>query len=494
MTDKNKKQDRFILEKIAHRVMTENELLPVFSPKALSQLDSIVEPASLEVKLVRDLRNILWSSIDNDDSLDLDQLTAAQAISNSETKIFVAVSDVDALVKKYSALDEHAIHNTLSVYTTAKTFPMLPEKLSTNLTSLNYDTERLAIVIEMVVGNDGRLRSSDIYRAAVTNKAKLCYNSVAAWLDEKEPMPKEIARVAGLEENLRLQDSIAQNLRKFRHENGALNLETIEGRPVFDGLELKDFIAEDTNRATQIIEDFMIAANGCIARFLSAKKFPSLRRIVRTPKNWDRIVSLAAERKFKLPAKPDSKALESFLIAEKAADPLRFPDLSLSIIKLLGPGEYVVEMPGEVSIGHFGLAVRDYAHSTAPNRRYPDLVTQRLVKAAIYGEMIPYEKTELEQIAKHCTEQEDTAKKVERHVAKSGAALLLKSRIGEKFDAIVTGESAKGLWVRVLQPPVEGMLSSGFGNLNVGNRVRVQLVATDIELGFIDFKCIALLP
>lgn len=488
MTDKNKQEHHSILERIARRVMTERELFPEFPREAISQLNRIHEPASLEVNGIRDLRNILWCSIDNDDSLDLDQLTAAKAMPDGTVKIFVAIADVDALVPKFTAIDLHARHNTLSVYTTAITFPMLPEKLSNDLTSLNFNTERLAVVIEMVIASNGLLKSSSIYRAAVENHAKLCYNSVAAWLDGTGPMPKEIEAVKGLDDDLRLQDSTAQKLKAFRHEQGALNLETIEGRALFDGSILKDFIVDERNRAKEIIEDFMIAANGVTARFLSTRKFPSLRRIVRVPKNWSRIVELAAEYKFTLPQKPDSKSLEKFLVSAKAADPLRFPDLSLSVIKLMGPGEYVVELPDEVSVGHFGLAVRDYSHSTAPNRRYPDLITQRLIKAAIANEPVPYEKKELDEIARHCTKQEDAAKKVERQVTKSAAALLLESKIGEEFEAIVTGASDKGTWVRLFEPPVEGMLSAGFEGMEVGERLTVRLMKTDVERGFIDFR------
>ncbi len=488
MSDKTKQRHIDVLQKIARRVMAERELFAKFSPEVVAQLNKITEPASLEVKGVRDRRNVLWSSIDNDDSLDLDQLTAALALPDGTVKILVAIADVDALVKQYSAIDEHARHNTVSVYTAGEIFPMLPVKLSNNLTSLNFQAERLAVVIEMVIAADGSLTSSDIYRAAVYNHAKLCYNSVAAWLAGEGTMPQEIGRVPGLEESLRLQDRVAQRLKAFRHEHGALNLETIEGRAVFDAGEIKDLAKDDKNRAHEIIEDFMIAANGVTARFLAAKKFPALRRIVRTPKNWDRIVALAAEHLFTLPQEPDSKALENFLVAQKAADPLRFPDLSLSVIKLMGPGEYVVELPGAVSIGHFGLAVRDYTHSTAPNRRYPDLVTQRLVKAAVTGDPMPYSLEELQEIARHCTRQEDAANKVERQVDKSAAALLLEKKIGEKFDALVTGASSKGTWVRLVALPVEGMLSAGFEGLEVGDRVRVQLLQTDVEHGFIDFK------
>jgi exoribonuclease-2 len=403
-------------------------------------------------------------------------------------KVLVAIADVDAVVKKQSALDDHARQNTTSVYTVAETFPMLPEKLSTDITSLNFASDRLAIVIEMVLAGDGSLQSSDLYQATVRNRAKLAYNSVGGWLEGNGPMPQVIGTVSGLDENLRLQDRVAQKLKALRHLNGALDLETIQARPVFDGDKLKDLEADKTNRAKDIIEDFMIAANGVTARYLASKNLPSLRRVVRIPKRWDRIVELAAERGTTLPKEPDAKALDQFLVSAKAADPLRFPDLSLSVIKLLGAGEYVVQLPGDSVAGHFGLAVKDYAHSTAPNRRYPDLITQRLLKAAVAGRSLPYENNELEALATHCTEEEDAAKKVERQVAKSAAAILLQSRIGEQFDAIVTGASDKGTWVRLLHPPIEGRLESGFEGMDVGHRLRVQLVSTDVERGFIDFK------
>lgn len=481
-------QHQEILTRIARKVMVERGLEPDFPREAVSQLNRILAPASLEVDNVKDLRHLLWCSIDNDDSLDLDQLTAATLLPDGSVKVYVAIADVDAIVKNYTAIDLHARFNTLSVYTAAIIFPMLPEKLSNNLTSLNKDEERLAVVVEMVISEDGSLKSSAIYRAAVENHAKLCYNAVSAWLEGTAPAPKELNAVKGLEESIRLQDKVAQKLKDLRHENGALNLETIEGKPVFEGSVLKDYRIEEGGRADQIIEDFMIAANGVVARFLAEKKFPSIRRIVRVPKNWERIVALAGEQNFVLPAKPDSKILEKFLIKAKMDDPVRFPDLSLSVIKLLGPGEYVVELPGETSTGHFGLAVKDYAHSTAPNRRYPDLITQRLIKAALRNEPVPYSKKELDDIAKNCTKQEDAAKKVERQVTKSAAALLLGSKIGETFEAIVTGASEKGTWVRLLELPFEGMLSAGFEGLEVGERLTVRLLKTDVERGFIDFK------
>ncbi len=483
------KQHRGILQRIARRVMLERGLLPDFSVEALSELAGIQGPATMDGEQVRDRRDLLWASIDNDDSRDLDQLTVAEALPDDQVKIFVAVADVDSIVKNGSAIDDHARHNTTSVYTAPTLFPMLPEKLSTDLTSLNFNEDRLSIVVEMVIGNDGSLQDSDIYRALVRNQAKLAYNSVAAWLEGKGIVLEAIAAVKGLDENLRLQDRVAQRLKNFRQVHGALSFETIEARPIFDGDEIRALEVEKKNRAKDLIEDFMIAANGVTARYLSSKKFPSLRRVVRNPKRWERIVEIAEEHGFKLPSNPDSSDLEEFLMKEKAADPLRFPDLSLSIIKLMGAGEYVAELPGDTAPpGHFGLAVRDYTHSTAPNRRYPDLITQRLLKAAMAQHPVPYEKDDLEALGKHCTEGEDAARKVERLVEKSAAAILLESRIGERFDALVTGAAAKGTWVRLLHPPIEGKLAQGFEGIDVGQRVRVQLIHTDVERGFIDFK------
>jgi VacB/RNase II family 3'-5' exoribonuclease len=483
------KQHRSILQRIAQRVMLERRLLPNFSSDALAELDKIHAPATIDSEKVRDLRNLLWASIDNDDSRDLDQLTVAEAMHGDEVKVLVAVADVASIVKNRSAIDDHAQHNTTSVYTAAEIFPMLPEKLSTNLTSLNFNEDRPALVIEMVIGLDGSLKASDIYRARVRNHAKLAYNSVAAWLEGKVIVPAAITAVNGLAENLQMQDRVAQSMKSLRHTHGALSLETIEARPIFEGDEIRDLEVEKKNRAKDIIENFMVAANGVTARYLSSRKLPSLRRVVRTPKRWERIVDLAEERGFTLPHDPDARVLDEFLMKEKENDPLRFPDLSLSIIKLLGAGEYVAELPGDtISPGHFGLAVRDYTHATAPNRRYIDLITQRLLKAAIEGEPLPYSNKELEVLAKHCTEGEDAANKVERQVSKSAAAILLESRIGERFDAIVTGAATKGTWVRILNPPIEGKLVNDFESVDVGHRIRVQLIHTDVEQGFIDFK------
>jgi exoribonuclease-2 len=339
----------------------------------------------------------------------------------------------------------------------------------------------------MIFSRDGALTSSDVYEAVVLNKAKLAYNSVAAWLEGTGPVPEPLAAVAGLAENIRLQDKVAEQLRGLRHKRGALSLQTIEARPVFVGDILHDLTAEQSNRAKNLIEDLMVAANGVAARFLAAKNFPSIRRVVRTPEKWERIVALAAARNVTLPSEPDGAALENFLIAAKAEDPVYFPDLSLTIIKLMGAGEYVMELPGNHAPGHFGLAVKDYAHSTAPNRRFPDLLAQRLVKAALAGAKVPYGNEELGMLADHCTEQEDAAKKVERQVVKSAAAMLLISKIGMKYDATVTGVTDKGVWVRLFHPPVEGKLQRGGDGLQVGDRLRVQLIHADIERGYIDF-------
>jgi ribonuclease R len=478
---------RGILFAIARRAMVERGLLPDFSPEALAELDAIHEPARPSGTF-SDLRELPWASIDNDDSRDLDQLTVAERAGDGQVKIRVAIADVDALVARDSALDGHAQHNTTSVYTPAVIFPMLPEKLSTNLTSLNYSEERIAVVAEMLIGRDGALRESGVVFALVKNHAKLAYHGVAAWLEGRGEMPAGLADIPGLDENLLLQDRTAQAMRAFRHEHGALSFETIQSAPLFLGDQVIDLKAREKNRAQDIIEDFMIAANAAIARFLSARGFPSLRRVVRTPRRWERIVDLVAGWGQSLPHQPDSRALESFLVRAKARDPLRFPDVSLSIIKLLGSGEYVADFPGREAPGHFGLGLRKYMHSTAPNRRYPDLITQRLLKAALESRAVPYGKKELEALAVHCTEAEDAAAKVERRVEKSAAALFLQSRLGERFDGIVTGAAQKGTWVRIFHPPVEGKLVEGFQGVDVGDRIHVELVFTNVENGFIDFR------
>ena len=467
--------------------MRERGLLPEFSAAVRRETDAIAGPATDTGPDARDLRALLWASIDNDDSRDLDQLTVAVPLQNGVVQILVAVADVDALVKDGTAIDRHARTNTTSVYTAAQVFPMLPEKLSTDLSSLGEDQQRLAVVIEMSIDDHGTLTHSDVYRAIVRNHAKLAYNGVAAWLEGTAPAPARIASLPGLDLQLRLQDRVAQALRRVRHDRGALELATTEARAVYEDDVLIDLRPLDKNRAQALIEDFMIAANGVTARLLQRKGIASLRRVLRSPERWERIVALAGEFGERLPPEPSAVALNAFLLKRRDADPERFPDTSLAVIKLLGRGEYVAELPGDRVAGHFGLAVSDYTHSTAPNRRYPDLITQRLLKAALAGDRSPYGNEELAALAMHCTEQEDNATKVERHVRKSAAALLLESRIGEAFDAIVTGASAKGTWVRIAHPAAEGKVVRGFEGLDVGDHVRVKLIDTDVARGFIDF-------
>jgi exoribonuclease-2 len=468
--------------------MLERGLLPDFSEDVIAEVNALREPVVADERSARDLREFLWCSIDNDDSLDLDQLTVAASLPGGQARVLVATADVDLLVDEGTATDRHARHNTTSVYTAAEKFPMLPDRLSTDLTSLNQDEDRMAIVVDMTLDADGKLRGSEVYRAIVRNHAKLTYGGVGAWLDGTGPMPDAVTAVPGLAENLRLQDAAAQDLKQLRQSMGALSLQTIQSRPVFEGDRIQRLEVEAKNRATELIENFMIAANGVTVRFLASRHSPCIRRVVRIPRRWDRIVEVAAEQGAQLPAEPDPKALEAFLEDERRTHPQTFPDLSLTIIKLLGPGEYMAQLPGTGAEGHFGLAVRDYTHSTAPNRRYPDLITQRLLKATLSGAPAPYSYDVLAALAAHCTEQEDAANKAERQVGKSAAALLLQSRIGEQFDAIVTGAAAKGTWARLFAIPIEGRVVQGFEGLDVGHRTRVQLISVDIDRGYIDFR------
>ena len=482
---------KYSLPAIAHDAMLQRGLLPDFSDAVLRETREIPGPAAAVDGSAQDLRDLLWFSIDNDDSRDLDQLTTAEALADEQVRVLVAVADVDAIVKKASAIDGHASTNTTSVYTAVRTFPMLPERLSTDLTSLGEGVERLALVVDMTVTGDGNVATGNVYRATVLNKAKLAYNSVAAWLDGTGAPPAKVAAVKGLDDNIRLQDRVAKVMRSNRQAHGALQLETLEARPVYQGETLVDMRPDVRNRAKDLIEDFMIAANGVTARYLEKKGFPSLRRVLKSPERWDRIVQLALELGYHLPETPDAAALDAFLESRSAADPERFPDLSLSVVKLLGRGEYSLDLPGQQATGHFALAVRDYTHSTAPNRRFPDLITERLLKAALAASSVPYTNTELSALAAHCTIQEDNAKKVERQVRKSAAALLLSSRIGQQFDGIVTGASDKGTWVRISGPTAEGKVVSGFEGLDVGDHVRVKLVHTDVPRGFIDFASLS---
>jgi exoribonuclease II len=479
------------LHQIAVEAMRSRGLLPAFTTQALREAEASRQTSPDHNSSILDLRHLTWFSIDNDDTRDLDQLSVAEALTGGVTRLMVAVADVDALVAPGGAVDGHAAANTTSVYTAAGVFPMLPEVLSTDLTSLHEGQERLAVIVDMQVAADGTVAESTIYRALVLNRAKLTYDAVSAWLDGSAPAPPQIARVPGLEDQVRLHDAVAKQLRQWRQTRGALNVNTISARPVFKEGQLTDLRPDEKNRAKDLIADLMIAANGTTARFLAGKGFPSLRRFLQAPRRWDRIVLLAAGHGVQLPKAPDALALDRYLSARRAADPAGFADLSLSVVKMLGSGEYAAAPAGKSEtngLGHFGLAVNDYAHSTAPNRRFPDLVTQRLLKAAIAGEAQPYSAEQLTEIAKHCTLQEDNASKVERQVLKAAGAWLLQGRLGDVFDAIVTGAAAKGTFVRISSPLLEGRVVRGFDGLDVGDTLRVRLLSVDAEKSFIDFE------
>jgi len=453
---------------------------------ARDQADGLTAPASAPPE-VRDLRDRPWSSIDNNESRDLDQVEYTERLSGGDIRVVVGIADVDALVPRGSPLDRHAYTNSTSVYTGIDVFPMLPEKLSTGLTSLNEGEDRLAIAIETVVNVQGDVVSFDVYRAMVRNSAKLAYDAVGDWLAGDAPPPK-VAGNKELTDQLRMQEEASQRLKAERLRNGALELETIEATPVMQNGRIVDLKLVHKSRARDLIEDFMIASNVAIAKFLEARRRSGIRRVVREPERWGRIVELAGRYGATLPAEPDSLALAHFLAARGAADPDRFLDLSLSIVKLMGPGIYALDLPGKDPGGHFGLATHDYSHATAPNRRYADLVTQRLVKATLSSEPAPYTNDELAAIALHCTEREDAENKVERSIRKTAAALMLSDRIGETFDGIVTGANEKGTFVRIIKPPAEGMVVRNHAGFDVGDRVRVKLVGADPGRGFIDFE------
>lgn len=474
------------LEAAAKAIMLEYGFEPEFPAAVYTQLQKLKDgpPVSSAVGGVRDLRQLLWSSIDNDNSRDLDQIEVAERLPDGTVKVLVGIADVDAFVSKQCPIDQHAGRETTTVYTGVRNFPMLPEQLSTGQSSLLADQDRVAIVIEFTVDSQGSLASSEIYRALVRNRAQLQYNAVGAWLEGTGQAPPIVAASAVLQAQLKLQDEVAQELKSQRQKHGALNIDTDEVHPLVLNQQVVDIVKQQKNRATDLIEDFMIAANEVVARFL--KNVPSIRRIVRTPERWDRMVQLAAAKGAKLPANPDSKALNDFLLKEKQADPDHFPDVSLGVIKLMGPGEYVLESPGDNPPGHFGLAVQDYTHSTAPNRRFADVVTQRLIKAMLAGQKNPYSEQELSEIAKNCTVKENAARKVEREMSKRLAAVAMQHRLGEVFNAIVTGVTPHGTFVRVLQPHVEGLLVQAQG-LDVGDKLRAKLIRTDPAKGFIDF-------
>ncbi len=478
------------LDRAARRILLENNFAVEFSPAVLQSLEA--KPIG-EANGARDLRALLWSSIDDKSSLDLDQIEYATRLENGDIKLLVGIADVDYFVPKDSAIDKFAYKNTVSIYAAHRVFPMLPKQLSTDLTSLREGVDRFAVVVEMIVRKDGNVSTSDVYRALVRNRAKLNYEETGAWLDENTAPPEKIETTAGLREQILLQQETAKRLYELRRKHGALEFETVESSPVVENGVVTGINSEPRNNgAREIIENFMIAANVEMAEFLEKRHSLSLRRVVKTPARWSRIVEVAKSFGENLPETPDAPALSAFLERRRAADPIHFPDLSLSIIKLLGAGEYVVQNPddaGEKADGHFGLAVQDYAHSTAPNRRYADLIVQRLVKATLENKPAPYSFEEMQTIAAHCNERESAARKVERQIRKTVAASVMSSRIGETFAAIVTGINKSGTFARTLSPPVDGRIVAGENGLQVGEKVRVKLIAADAEKGFIDFAC-----
>ncbi|MGC4082517.1 MAG: RNB domain-containing ribonuclease [Vicinamibacterales bacterium] len=482
MTTHDSQRDQ--LARIAAAAMRERGLEPEFPPDALAQAAALAPTPPVSV--AKDLRSLPWCSIDNDDSRDLDQLSTADRLTDGRVRVLVAVADVDVAAPKGSPIDRHASVNTTSVYTPAQVFPMLPERLSTDLTSLNADADRRAVIVEFVVAPDGSLEADDVYAALVRNQAHLIYDDIDAFLAGRGPLPKD-AEAPGMRDQLELQDATAQALSRRRHELGALDFDIAETRVRFHGDRLEGLRPELPNRAKDLIENLMIAANGVVARFLDRRGSPSIRRVVHEPERWDRIVAIAAGLGHRLPPTPDAPALSAFLRARKAEKPADFPDLSHAIIRLVGAGEYLVDTPHTVAPGHFALAVKDYAHSTAPNRRFSDLLTQRLIKAVLHGDPAPYSVDELRSLATLCTRREDDANRVERQVRKSAAAMLVADRIGQRFDAVVTGASAKGTYVRTCAPHIEGRVVRGERGLDVGDRVTVRLAAIDVQRGFIDF-------
>jgi exoribonuclease-2 len=457
----------FNLVVAAHAAMIEHGFQPDFPAGTDKELGAIqAHPEPPAVAGIQDLRSLLWSSIDNDISKDLDQIEWAEQLPDGRIRVLIGVADVDVRVVEGSIIDGHAKSETTSVYT---------------------GEDRVALVIEYAVDKAGTATDGKAYRALVHNRAQLAYNGVGAWLEGKGPAPAKVAASADLAAQLKLQDTAAQRMVDGRFQHGALDLETIETRPVMLADEAVEIARLQKNRATSLIEEFMVAANGVIARTFEDAGVASIRRIVRTPKRWDRIVELAQGLGTTLPVEPDSKALNDFLLAQKQKDPDHFPDLSLATVKLMGPGEYVLVKPNEVSPGHFGLAVQDYTHSTAPNRRFPDMVTQRLMKAWLAKAPQPYSADDLNAIAVRCTLMEDNARKVEREMQKRIAAVVLHPRIGQSFPAIVTGVNNYGTFVRTLDPHVDGMVVQGGKGLDVGDRVTVKLISTDPQRGFIDF-------
>ena len=477
------------LRNAAEAAMRAQGFEPEFSAAVIQEVRALDEPAdNPQPTDVRDMRAALWSSIDNRESRDLDQIEVAERVGDS-IRVSIGVADVDSLVPVGSPADEHAANNTTSVYTGVVTFPMLPERLSTNLSSLNEGEDRLAVVVQFDVDPNGGIGETRIFRALVNNKAKLAYDPIGDWLARKTPPPAAIAKSPQLEQQLRLQEEAAQRLRHAREVAGALDFESVEATPVVAHGKVVDLAITRRGPARDLIEDFMVAANRSVAKYLLDHGTASLRRVVREPKRWDRIVALAAEVGEKLPDKPDNVALSEFLARRRAADPEHYADLSLNIVKLLGPGVYVYErrLGDRRDMGHFGLGVAEYVHSTAPNRRFADLVTQRLLRAVTLGDPCPYTDDEMFAIAARCTERGEAARKVERTMRKIAGATMLAERVGDSFAAVVTASSPKGVYARVISPPVEGRILRGGEGLDVGDTVKVVLLSVDPKRGYIDF-------
>ena len=478
---------KFDLVAAARREMIHQGFDPDYAPGTDQQIAAIrTKSAPAPTAGVRDLRDLPWSSIDNDTSRDLDQIEVAER-AGAGIRIRIGVADVDSDAPAGTPIDRHAAQETVTVYTAVSNFPMLPEALSTDLTSLNEDVDRLAIVIEMLVDAQGSIASPDIYRAIVRNKAQLAYNATGAWLEGRSAPAPKIAASPELQAQLKLQDEAALALRAQRDRLGALDFDRVEAVATIRDGQVQNIEAAKKTRANDLIEDFMVAANEVMARTLKDAGASSIRRIVKSPERWPRIVELASRYGQNLPANPDSAALSAFLQNRRQADPDHYEDISLAVLKLMGPGEYVLSRPGDTGQGHFGLAALDYTHSTAPNRRYADMVTQRLIKALLPKSPPPYSDSELDAIARNCTLKEDAARKVERATGKRVAAVAMHRYIGQTFAAVVTGVTPNGTFVRVLNPPVEGMLCQGQAGVDVGDRIQVKLTATDPERGYIDF-------
>lgn len=486
----SKQKSSVNLPSLAFKMMQDRGF--VVSPQAQAMAEAKAAQQSGDPKLVaglKDQTNLLWSSIDNQESRDLDQIEYVEKLDNGDFRLLVGIADVDSMVPKGSAIDHDAFQNGTSVYTGVRVFPMLPEELSTDKTSLIENADRYCVVVDMIIGTNGDTKSADAYLALVRNKAKLAYNSVSDWFDNGRTLDK-LAAVSGLEEQLKLQEELHQRLRHLQVQNGALGIQTLEAQPVaVDGVVIGLELTED-NRARDIIQTFMVTANSALSSYMHEHNVPVIQRVVRKPERWPRLVDLAKTFNYILPEEADAPALAKFVADRRAKDPVHFPDLSLSVVKLLGPGQYVVQAPGQPSTGHFGLAMHDYTHATAPNRRYCDLATQRIVKALVLGKPCPYSVEELETIATQCMLREEEARKVERYMRKAAAAVLLSSHIGETYKAIVTGASEKGTYVRLISPPAEGRVTVNEGNLDVGDKVTVKLIATNVEQGFIDFQCV----